>query len=613
MRLLLGRNIEQQIIASFAWMSEVVTENDRILVDSPSYRRCFRFEFPVRPGDPPKVERRVRDDQMTFIMCMAARRQAEQEGWATIFATPAMSIREKRSREVIVPPLRWGLTRDEKRLALHIARETLRRFLTSRERPTPRDFPGLPQRFFHKADLGVATWINGRLRGSWIAEDQYLIEGLITAATNAGQDSRFKPPTNRDLARAQIEITIAHRLRLPLSAEFRAANRILPEKGYVFPYGAANGWYLPEVFNVRRFRTLEELLGDLAQEKVRLPRETHRKAKIFICEVDDFIESADRSRALSLSGPVVKPKPLVLDSTFLEQRLRMAADWLRRIQEPDGNIPPITDPFNGHQAQMDWPKLAFTAWALTEFSETIKEKQYLQAAAKSFEYLRDHFIKQEPRLPNPGLTYAYLGQLALSQGKIVEAHAAGGQILQLSHAVSFEPVVYSQIASFLTRLSNTDPTVRPVLKNLQKTLKRRFEEDQRNGNPMSLAAWAELANTFSNTDPSFARNVTAWLKRRQLPSGAFPDSTVSDFSYVRGSGKILEVLALQPQEHPDAIAGVLRWLLAMQYDKETTFFVPAENRSKVIGGFRHDYLNHEAWIDAAGHMLLGGARLLKSK
>ncbi|MDP3727604.1 MAG: AMMECR1 domain-containing protein, partial [bacterium] len=365
MRLLLGRNIEQQIAASLAWMSEVVTETDRIFVDFPAYHRYFHYEFPLRPGDPPRVARRVRGGQITFIICGAARRQAEHKGWTTIFATPAVSVLEKKSNAVAVPPLRWGLTPKEQQKALHIARETLKRFLMGGERPTPRDFPGLPQKFFHKANLGAAIWINGRLRGSWIEEDQYFIEGLITAVTNAGQDPRFKPPTNHDLAHARIEITLAHRLRLPLSADLRAANRILPEKGYVFSYGAANGWYLPEVFNVRRFRTLEELLGDLAQEKVHLPRETHREAKIFICEVDDFIESADRSRALSLSGPVVKPKPLILDATFLEQRLRIAADWLCRIQEPDGNIPPVTDPFSGHQAQMDWPRLAFTAWALT--------------------------------------------------------------------------------------------------------------------------------------------------------------------------------------------------------------------------------------------------------
>lgn len=28
------------------------------------------------------------------------------------------------------------------------------------------------------------------------------------------------------------------------------------------------------------------------------------------------------------------------------------------------------------------------------------------------------------------------------------------------------------------------------------------------------------------------------------------------------------------------------------------------------GAFRHDYFNSECWIDAASHVLLGGARLL---
>jgi hypothetical protein len=79
--------------------------------------------------------------------------------------------------------------------------------------------------------------------------------------------------------------------------------------------------------------------------------------------------------------------------------------------------------------------------------------------------------------------------------------------------------------------------------------------------------------------------------------------------YARGTGKVFEVLALAPNEAPGAIDRVLGWLLSMQYRSDSAFFVPHEHWPRVLGGLRHDYYGPDAWIDAAGHFLLGLARL----
>jgi hypothetical protein len=47
----------------------------------------------------------------------------------------------------------------------------------------------------------------------------------------------------------------------------------------------------------------------------------------------------------------------------------------------------------------------------------------------------------------------------------------------------------------------------------------------------------------------------------------------------------------------------------MQYRPDSMFFVPVEHRPRVMGGLRHDAYDTDAWIDAAGHVLLGLARL----
>ena len=82
------------------------------------------------------------------------------------------------------------------------------------------------------------------------------------------------------------------------------------------------------------------------------------------------------------------------------------------------------------------------------------------------------------------------------------------------------------------------------------------------------------------------------------------------FAYSRGTSKILEVLARTGQSDQKAIEKAIEWLAAMQYDTENSFFVSKQVQPVIIGGFRHDYLNQEVWIDAAGHFLLGGAALM---
>ena len=292
----------------------------------------------------------------------------------------------------------------------------------------------------------------------------------------------------------------------------------------------------------------------------------------------------------------------------------MAADWLCRIQEPDGNIPPIINPLagsKGSNSQVDWPRLAFTAWSLAEFGKAIKEEKYLRAAEKGFEYLKKYLLgSPELGIRNQELTLAYFGQLSLSLGKSRDATIAAEKILVRFPGLSFEPITFSQIASFFKETVKCDHRFRGTLENILIELKNRFESAPKNKEPMDLAVWAELVNMFKDSNPEFSQKVLEWLKIKQLSSGAFPESTISEFVYTRGTGKIFEVLAINPVRNRDALNRVLRWLLSMQYHEESAFAVPHEFHPAILGGFRHDYFNQEAWIDAAGHILLGGSRLV---
>lgn len=606
---------EKQLRAIFEWLSSIARAEDIIFVDFPRYAGWFYFDFPLHYGDRPKKFKRLPEDRIiTFIIRNNnPMNQKLDEGWVVIFSSPEIEVFENRKRfQFKAEPLRWGLNEEERKIALRIARGALEIFLPNGGKLPRAYFSVLPMRFSFKTDLGVALWNAGQLRGSWPVENQPLGEGLAQAAYNAAEDSRFKPLESHELPGTRIEITIMSDLRIPLLGNEQARNVIYPEKGYRLTSGIQKGWFLPEVFNARRFRNLEEFLGDLAEEKAGLSRSGGKNATIAIFEVDDFIESKNHRQILALWGPVVRRDYFLQDSKFLIKRLRIAANWLLGMQESDGNIPPIFNPLTGRAVkQIDWPRLAFTAWALSEFGRATKEEKYIGAAQKSFEYLSKFLIgNSQFRIPGYELALAYFGQSALSLGKSRIAVSVAEKIIELLPTLPFEAITFSQIASFFNEAVKHDSRFRPALGNILAVLKGRFKEAVELGQPMNLAAWAELVNTFRDIDVDFSEKTSGWLKKQQLTSGAFPESTTSRFSYSRGTGKIFEVLALASEKNKEALARVLPWLLAMQYDEENTFFVPEKVRPRIIGAFRHDYFNHEAWIDAAGHILLGGARVI---
>ena len=509
------------------------------------------------------------------------------------------------------PPLRWGLTDEEKKIAFRIARDAITVFLANGASLEKKYFLDLPRRFSIKTDVDVALWVDGKVRGSWIVEHDEIGGGIAKAAIGAVRDTRFKPLAEEELGKTRIEITVMNCPRIPLSLEERANTTIYSEKGYLLKDGnGRRGWFLPEVLNVKRFGNLQEFLGDLAEKKAGITREAFRNAKISVFEVDDFIESHDRSRPLCLRGPVVDIGAPVVDSTFVIPRARAAADWLCSIQETDGNMPPVINPLSGLEKQINLPPLAFTALALVEFGRAAKEEKYIRAAKKSFAYLQKYLLMDtETRIVHHDVALAYVGQLALALGETMSALDAAECIKKRLSDIPREPITLLQIGNFFKQLKEFHRYAEIPI-NIAKKF---FETEQARGGAQNLALWAEAVNASRGVDDAFSLRVEKWLVSRQLSDGSFPASTKGGLPYARGTGKIFEVLALNPEKNSAVIKKTLTWLVSMQYDRESAFFIRPEIYSNINGAFRHDDLNQEAWIDAAGHVLLGVARLINNK
>ena len=600
----------RQISAFTAWLERRSLQHESIFIDLPRQERSINsgapaFIFCAPEGLAAALKKKGRTDALAWH---AIFRSTEYEIWEN---------KEKYTDKVM--PLRFGLSNDEKKFALGYARRTLSEYLKTGKLSTA-STNNVPDRFLEKASADVTLWVRGALRGSYIVGSLPLIAAIHEAAIRASRDERFKPLAAEELDTATIEIVVLSDLRLPLLDREVRANIIAPEKGYLVSAQGRRGWLLPATLNRVTFKDLNDFLVHLIEKKVGVQKALLPTASLRIFDVDNFIESSRIPRTvLTLYGPIVRNDINSNDAMqTLDRIASRGADFLCRIQETDGNIPPIINPLIGRKDQIDWIRLALTAWALALIGKADKKLYYVEAARKTFTYivsnLYDHpFITEKKRFS--AFVYAY--RLADELGEIREAARMHAAILNLSSKTLYGSIFCSQVALHLLESGVGDTVVLAKAEELLNIVLREYERRVESGDNLELARFPELIPLLRiignlNADQGMVQKseeISQWYVSQQLRDGSFPSAVGSHFSYVRGSGKIFEVLCLEPEKNKACIGRIAGWLSEMQYDENNTYFVEENIRKEIIGGFRHDYINQSVWIDAVGHVLIGVARL----
>ncbi len=474
--------------------------------------------------------------------------------------------------------------------------------------------------------LSVAFWIEGALRGCRVVHQQPFKDALRQAALHATRDSRFKPIEQEEFAAARIEITLLTPWQTISLDQLKGQQSVDPDKAYRITYKNQQGWLLPEVFNCLRFRGIEDFLRTLITEKAGIRGDSPylTQAKIEVFEADDYIESEDKKRIHLLFGPLltIDQRYESYDELFtrdLETMLHQAAEQLLRIQEKNGNISPVIDPLSGKMKQIDWVRLALTGVALESVGRVTGTEKYRTAALRIGKYIWKYGY-DHPYLDNytKTLCCVYYAEYLWLAGRTDEAKSIAWEVSKQLHSIRFEPILLLKSASFLLLFEEKD-FMNLAVDLFESVWSDFMEKSQSKGGSVELARYPELSavaeKLFETTREEQyhekAVQVNEWFARQQHPRGDFPSSTGSGFSYTRGTGKIFEVLASHPNEYRENILRVFVWLRSIQYTRENTFFVQSELREKILGGFRHDVLNQEVWIDASAHVLLGGSRLLQ--
>jgi len=545
--------------------------------------------------------------------------------WFPIFISRDLEIWEdKNLRETA--PLRFGLSGEEKKTALVIARQSAERFLKNEKQGLEAERSIVTNPRFHEdATVCVALWIDGKIRGSQIERNVPLHSAIERGSVRACRDSRFKPVAREELEKARIEITVMSDLRIPITKKTIVENAIDTTVGYCIEKDDKIGWYVPEVFNAVRFKTLHELIGKLATTKAGMLSETGAVISTF--KVEDFIEAEDKKRYLDMDGPVVRRTSLdtAVDKNnskdiFVDIGTK-AANQLVAIQEQDGNIPPTLNPLTGEKKQVGWTQLSCALWGLALFGKTIGKKEFIASAEKGFEYVSTYIYDHPALSLNTRVaSLIYFGRLAKVLEKKEALKKITASILEyIEKLASYEPILYANIASFLAERAGNDEDMVTEAIHFAERVETDYLQQKKSGHPFQLARYPELAMAFlyigERTENGLytekAKSIFAWLAKHQLENGAFPIRTFGPPApYTRGTGKILEVLSARYKENRDVILKTLSWLSSMQYGEGNLYFVKPELRSVVSGGLRHDYLNHEVWIDGTAHLLVGISRIL---
>jgi AMMECR1 domain-containing protein len=601
-----------------SWIRTIGFEDDVFYVDGPNGRGFLRFAFPSSPSDRPvRIRGPVPLGSVRFVVRtdIGLRRSfggrelspgpdVEAPEWRTILRLRDVSVFERDAPHGACRPLRLGLDLREGWSALSHARRCAEQHLAGHEDVSARS--RLPElaRLSSWSTVGVALWTRGRLRGSVVSPPGPALRGLGQAASWACRDARFEHLSPAELAETRFQITIVHAPAVPLSRREIETGAAYHDKALFLSEGTRSGVYLPEIFNVAPHRTLRALVDSLAREKAGLAGYGDATS-VDVCEVTELVESADRMRAVQLDGPVAR----VADGDGdWRSRARAAGAtacaWLAALQNEEGALPLRVRPSTGRAEGVDPPRMAMVAHALAAFGVAIDHAPAVQSSRRLLGWLDRARPTWGAATPHELLTTCYLGKAALCLGDEARVEKALTDALRLMDSAPREPLVLAHAASFFLAASEGRAEVAHRCESLQRELLDRFARARSAREPMSLAGWAELGAALETSG-----EIMEWLRSKQLPSGAFPDTTASDHVYSRGTGKVLEVLALRPADSMRAIECAVSWLLAMQYRADSMFFVPEEHRSRVSGGLRHDMFDADAWIDAAGHLILALARL----
>lgn len=509
---------------------------------------------------------------------------------------------------------------DEKLLLLKISRRVLEENLLKKRGSTKNE--NLPDIFNENYNIDVTLWAYGRFRGSRIIFKKPLLEGLIAATQDVSVDSRFSPLRPEDLTQVRIELSI-WKDNYELIQKQRLEKDLADySKGYLLSNGNKKGFLLPIIFNTLKVKTLSDIYRIITLYKMDYSQEGGPAAKnslLFCFQIENFIEGESKEEVLCMSGP------LVIKNENSEANIAMrAGNWLTKMQTKDGGYISIIERDSLQQeAEGDFTaRTTLAAWGLSEFAKATGEKKFLGSARKYFLQARTKIFRNEQTI----LTLIYLGRLALSLNEKTYALTCAQKIKNaIAKKNTGDPISQQQLISFFLAIYEHSESKKhlEICEFYAEREYTRLLQDFRKNGFVNISYYIELPSSLlllhKKTNNEIyrlrAKDLMLFILSHQTDNGSFKITRMSSYSYTRLDAKVIEILPhfmmyfkeLEEVCSTSYDKAVSR-MCQLQYDYDNTFFIDQKIKEKFIGGFRHDEGDYDAWIDSAGHFLLGVSR-----
>ena len=193
--------------AFLAWAKNALAEGDVIAVSFPGIEEHYRVVKKAQGRDVVRIKK----EYPHCIMCATGTGDTVKKSyesdedvsdkylWRRFFSTQLFEIWEEIGRWKDTPPLRHGLTDDEKSFLLDVVRKNSMHHLRTGKQLPATVFGRGSNRLDEPLSAGVAVWCRGEPRGCMIVCDKPCLLSVLEASTRVLSDTRYKPITLEEL------------------------------------------------------------------------------------------------------------------------------------------------------------------------------------------------------------------------------------------------------------------------------------------------------------------------------------------------------------------------------------------------------------------------------
>lgn len=280
------------------------------------------------------------------------------------------------------------LTYDDKKYLSDISKKAIEEYLT---KGTRYDAENIPEQFLFNNMVVVAFYLDGELQGSGSAKRSNLVDSVIDAAINVINDKISGEVAKKDLANADVLITITKDFtELKNKDVVYLSDNINPGlDGIYLQQGNQSAILIPSTAIQNDWNQMQVLQNLCLQSKLQINCWRDDKMQLYKHDSINFLSKQNSIFDIYRGVPLVKQESV--DKETIYKSLIAASDWQLRMQKDDGSYEYFFNPSSQYYSRNDnLIRQALGAYSMAKSYELTGNKAYLDSAEKNIDFILTH-------------------------------------------------------------------------------------------------------------------------------------------------------------------------------------------------------------------------------